>query len=60
MTLGPRPWLLRAQDIEKHYKVPQEEAKSIAKKLRPCGAYGQDKLFPRRDVEKELEQRGLR
>lgn len=60
MTLGPRPWLLRAQDIEKYYKVPRDEAKSIAKKLQPCGAHGTDPLYPRRDVEKELEQRGLR
>lgn len=60
MTLGPRPLNLRAQDIEKYYKVPQEEASSIASKLRPCGAHGPDPLYPRRDVEKALEQRGLR
>ncbi|WP_143110574.1 hypothetical protein [Corynebacterium sp. NML120713] len=52
----PRPINLRVSDIQKWYGVTEKQAKTVVKVLTPCGVWGSDPLFSRKDVERRIEE----
>lgn len=52
----PRPINLRVSDIQKWYKLTKSKANEVVKDLTPCGVWGSDPLFSRKDVERRIEK----
>lgn len=51
-----KPLFLTSKNIEKHYRVDSRQVADIVKDLHPCGVYGKDNLYSRRDVEKIIKK----